>query len=1099
MKKKSTKSALLMSFTSLLLCFAMLIGCTFAWFTDTVTSGVNKIVAGNLDVEVQYTKDNGAHWHDLASAADLFQAGLWEPGHTEYVTLKIENKGTLAMNYKMMVTPVTEKGGVNVSGQSFKLSDYLMFGATDPADTAPNYGEGDTGRTAARAAVTTAATGLNQANLTQTGTMMAGNSVPAQYITLVVYMPDTVGNDANYKTGTAAPEIELGITVVATQLGDDNNSIDVETDSFGDDYDVGAVSEGEYHVGPAYAYWPQVAASATVAATGDTVITATGKLNSTDSTNTELAKVTVPADAVASGVSELTVSVKPVDATDGNALTTIQAQKNAGQEVVNFDIKVEGIEEGNTKPITVEVFVGTGLNNVKAFHNGAEISDATYNSTTGKITFTTTSFSDYTVSYDQARAAIGSKTYGTLALAVAAAENGDTVILLKDCAGDGIVVADSKFANGLVIDLNGKTYTLDGTLVGSTGTETNGFQLLKGNKVTIKNGKIAVGNNVQSTASDGNPNECRILIQNYSDLTLNKVTLDGRNCKESRTDRVPYVLSNNSGTVAINNSEIIAGNNAFAFDSCKNGNYVIPTVTVTNSTIRGKIEISGGTVILDNGARIGGIEKSSGTLTVNGKDVDKVDRIICTAEELKAFAAEVNGGNDFNGKTIVLMDDINLKNVDWTPIGNGNAFNGVFEGCGFTVSNLNVSGEKNVGLFGYLFNHGTIRNLNVENADVTGVAYVGVVAGAVYGDITNCHVENATVTAKVGADGKDGAKAGGVIGFLREGKGETITDCSAKNVTVNGVRDIGGIVGCIYGDNTVTGNTCEGVIVNQIIPDGYDDGDTTTVGAIYGRNAGNSGGNLQTNTSNGVKLNKAPVVIAIDSTKTQEEKQAALTNAITNAKAGDAVKIVLPEGTFTLGAGAAVESLIVVGAKDANGNNLTKIDNAVGTTNYKTLAARNVLLENVDIVGRSSDANPDASTACGWAHNGNITYKNCHFTGSNSFFNYNGEQNIIDCTFDIDTTGYPVWVYGDGTYNISGCTFNTIGKAIKIYSNNHTNSVNISNCVFNASTAEKAAVELDQTGVGAISATIRGCTMSGSFTTLYNNKGSNPKITVTAN
>ena len=52
--KKSTKRALLMSVISMLLCLAMLTGTTFAWFTDSVKSGMNKIVAGNLDVELQY-------------------------------------------------------------------------------------------------------------------------------------------------------------------------------------------------------------------------------------------------------------------------------------------------------------------------------------------------------------------------------------------------------------------------------------------------------------------------------------------------------------------------------------------------------------------------------------------------------------------------------------------------------------------------------------------------------------------------------------------------------------------------------------------------------------------------------------------------------------------------------------------------------------------------------------------------------------------------------------------------------------------------------------------------------------------------------------
>ena len=81
---KSTKRALLSSTISLFLCFAMLLGTTFAWFTDSVTSANNVIRSGNLDVAVTYTLD-GETWKDFDGAADVFQKGLWEPGHTEVV------------------------------------------------------------------------------------------------------------------------------------------------------------------------------------------------------------------------------------------------------------------------------------------------------------------------------------------------------------------------------------------------------------------------------------------------------------------------------------------------------------------------------------------------------------------------------------------------------------------------------------------------------------------------------------------------------------------------------------------------------------------------------------------------------------------------------------------------------------------------------------------------------------------------------------------------------------------------------------------------------------------------------------------------------
>ena len=96
---KNTKRALLSSVISLLLCVAMLIGATFAWFTDSVTTGQNKIVAGNLDVELEYSTD-GANWNTVYENTNLFKPAdqtLWEPGHTEYVYLRVRNAGSLAL------------------------------------------------------------------------------------------------------------------------------------------------------------------------------------------------------------------------------------------------------------------------------------------------------------------------------------------------------------------------------------------------------------------------------------------------------------------------------------------------------------------------------------------------------------------------------------------------------------------------------------------------------------------------------------------------------------------------------------------------------------------------------------------------------------------------------------------------------------------------------------------------------------------------------------------------------------------------------------------------------------------------------------------
>ena len=134
-KSKNTRSALLCSVLATVLCAAMLIGTTFAWFTDSVTSGKNKIAAGNLDVKLEYSKDGGESWNEVTADTNLFAEGaLWEPGHTEYVQLRISNVGSLALKYGLTLEVygdaeglTEEKAFMNAAGETAYLSDYLVF------------------------------------------------------------------------------------------------------------------------------------------------------------------------------------------------------------------------------------------------------------------------------------------------------------------------------------------------------------------------------------------------------------------------------------------------------------------------------------------------------------------------------------------------------------------------------------------------------------------------------------------------------------------------------------------------------------------------------------------------------------------------------------------------------------------------------------------------------------------------------------------------------------------------------------------------------------------------------------------------------------
>ena len=98
MSKKSTKKALIMSVISLLACVSMLVGSTFAWFTDSVTSAGNKIQAGTLQIDLELL--DGNNWVSIKdNPQPIFNYDLWEPGYTEVKVLKIENEGSLALQW----------------------------------------------------------------------------------------------------------------------------------------------------------------------------------------------------------------------------------------------------------------------------------------------------------------------------------------------------------------------------------------------------------------------------------------------------------------------------------------------------------------------------------------------------------------------------------------------------------------------------------------------------------------------------------------------------------------------------------------------------------------------------------------------------------------------------------------------------------------------------------------------------------------------------------------------------------------------------------------------------------------------------------------
>lgn len=241
-KVGGTKRALLTSVLALVLSLAMLAGTTFAWFTDTASTGVNRIVSGNLDVGLEYWGGAENGWLTAENSEELFDKNaLWEPGYTQITYLRVKNNGNLALTYAMQITPVHETVGVNVDGEEFKLSDYIKFGWT--AFTV----DGDGAPVALdREAAQTGVGGGAQLGTTlhrQAAEPMKASA--EELVALVAWMPENVGNEANYST--VQPTIELSLKVLATQAA-------VESDSFDSSYDGDAATDEELNSKPEYDY-----------------------------------------------------------------------------------------------------------------------------------------------------------------------------------------------------------------------------------------------------------------------------------------------------------------------------------------------------------------------------------------------------------------------------------------------------------------------------------------------------------------------------------------------------------------------------------------------------------------------------------------------------------------------------------------------------------------------------------------------------------------------------------------------------------------------------------------------------------------------------
>ena len=201
---------------------------------------------------------------------------------------------------------------------------------------------------------------------------------------------------------------------------------------------------------------------------------------------------------------------------------------------------------------------------------------------------------------------------------------------------------------------------------------------------------------------------------------------------------------------------------------------------------------------------------------------------VTTADGLKNVAKLVNGGS--TDIDITLTDNIDLTG-EWTPIGTSisNAYKGTFDGGGHTIKGLTVTGsDQYAGLFGYIGENGTVKNVVLEGVKITSdksSGYVGGVAGYSYGKIENC-----SVSGSVSGSGNNGT-AGGVVGFQVDG---SLTGCNSS-ATVKGVTYAGGIAGSTNSGASLTGCYATGDVTLE-----SNNSNSTYAGGVVGSNGASS-------------------------------------------------------------------------------------------------------------------------------------------------------------------------------------------------------------------------------------------------------------------
>ena len=380
---KNTKVSLISSVMALLLCFAMLLGTTYAWFTDQVTSAGNTIESGSLKIDLLHkTGDN--EWTSVKEKPGhkIFEYKHWEPGFTAVETLKVVNLGTLALRYQLSLVVQINSAELGENGEN--LADVIDVYVGE--GTADNW-------------ATIKDTWTHKGTLTEVinnpadffsgmlEPMSEENTDDEATLTVALHMQESAGNEyQNLSVGT------INVNLIATQAT-------YESDSFGSDYDSNAVAD----IFPGFQ-----------GGTASLVVTLDDQgLNSAEGTMAggDVSAVIPAGVKLTDGNDTLKLTVGLKDDSETNL------QLEANEKMRPMDVHMEGVAQDNDTAmvITLKHYLTTGLNigALALYHveNGVPVrmthaanptnhNEFTYDPATGDLTVALASFSEVAVVAD---------------------------------------------------------------------------------------------------------------------------------------------------------------------------------------------------------------------------------------------------------------------------------------------------------------------------------------------------------------------------------------------------------------------------------------------------------------------------------------------------------------------------------------------------------------------------------------------------------------------------------------------------------------------------------------------------------------------------